>query len=90
MRHHPYGAGTTGRLRRRTYPMKPAPEWRWLLPRVRWMVELRDLWVGVYWTHESHLVDPRLRSSHDRRHEFRVYVCLLPCLPIRFTWTWRS
>lgn len=38
--------------------------------------DLRDIWVGAYW-------------DFDRRGcvwRLRVYVCLLPCLPIRLTW----
>lgn len=34
----------------------------------------RDLWVGVYWDTE------RLGSSISH---FRLYLCLVPCLPIR-------
>jgi hypothetical protein len=38
--------------------------------RVRILFEPRDLWFGVYWT----------RATYSR---LLVYVCLLPCLPIR-------
>lgn len=40
------------------------------------MWEPRDLWVGVYLHPEDfgHLVI------------WRIYICLLPCLPIRVTW----
>jgi hypothetical protein len=34
--------------------------------------EPRDLWVGVY-------LDPQAQGM-------RVYVCLLPCLPVRISW----
>lgn len=34
--------------------------------------EPRDLWIGVYWTTDSRWRDNRI-----------VYLCLLPCLPIR-------
>ena len=41
---------------------------RWSL-RLLW--EPRDAWVGVYWT-------------KGQIHEWFFYVCLLPCLPLRF------
>jgi hypothetical protein len=49
--------------------------------RVRLLWEPRDLWVGVYWTVDREATYPRLR----------VYVCLLPTLPILVTiWPWRT
>ena len=32
--------------------------------------EPRDLWVGIYWNHS--------------KFETTVYICLIPCLPVRF------
>ncbi len=34
--------------------------------------EPRDLWVGVYWT--------------TLLHELEVFICILPCLPLRLRW----
>lgn len=44
--------------------------------------EPRDLWVGIYWTFEKLAVvkDSDMRS-------FCIYLCIIPCLPIIFTWT---
>lgn len=38
----------------------------------RWRIyfELRDIWVGVYW-------------KRGPVGEWDIYICLLPCLPIR-------
>jgi hypothetical protein len=38
---------------------------------VRLLFEPRDLWVGAYWNRQR------------ERCEWMVYVCLIPCLPIR-------
>lgn len=40
--------------------------------------EPRDLWVGVYWTTCSKIVGDTLD----------IYICLLPCLPIKLQWFW--
>lgn len=52
--------------------------------------EPRDLWVGVYWRRKQiHLGDPPVIGKHD--WEWKVYVCLLPCFPIVFSWIqWRG
>ena len=44
---------------------------------VNLLFELRDLWVGVYW---------------DRPHPMmlRVFLCIVPCLPIRCIVTWAA
>lgn len=34
--------------------------------------EPRDLWVGIYWTRDGTIM--------------RLYICLLPMLPIRISW----
>lgn len=44
--------------------------------------DVRDIWVGVYWTDETRedingVTFLRFRS---------VYVCLVPCFPIRMRW----
>jgi len=41
--------------------------------------EPRDLWIGIYW-------DGKKLGEYDR--ELTIYVCLLPCLPIRLHY-WR-
>lgn len=42
--------------------------------------EPRDLWIGLYY---------RLAKRRALRR-LRLYICLLPCWPIRVTLTWRS
>jgi hypothetical protein len=45
--------------------------------------EPRDVWVGIYWdvTRERAMgADTGIRVTH-------VYVCLVPCFPIRMAWT---
>jgi hypothetical protein len=44
---------------------------------VELLIEPRDLWVGAYWRLQSRRRDTRLR----------VYVCLVPCLPLVITVT---
>lgn len=40
--------------------------------------EPRDIWMGVYWTRDTFLnTDQPLLD---------VYICLLPCFPIRVRW----
>jgi hypothetical protein len=63
--------------------------WSWTLPPRRWLpasvvfgLEVRDCWIGVYWTDETRedihgVTFLRFRS---------VYVCLIPCFPIRLRW----
>jgi hypothetical protein len=43
--------------------------------------EPRDLWVGVYW---DYVPLPHKVSSAD--FGWRVYVCLVPLVPILFWW----
>jgi len=45
---------------------------------IKW--EPRDIWLGVYWTRAV-----RITSLVEDIQRYRVYVCLLPCLPIIFT-----
>lgn len=40
---------------------------------VRVLWEPRDLWLGVYWTGKD-------------RPLWRVFVCLVPCFPVRVSW----
>lgn len=38
--------------------------------------EPRDLWIGIYWNKEKRIP-----------YDLDVYICIVPCLPIRLTWT---
>jgi hypothetical protein len=38
------------------------------------LFEPRDLWVGVYWTRPPQV---------NWKHAVDVYVCVLPCLPLK-------
>lgn len=49
---------------------------RWRRWRVRLLFEPRDLWLGVFWDRRSGYA-PGLNGLW-------VYVCLFPCLPIKF------
>lgn len=48
---------------------------------LKWAVkcyfEPRDIWLGVYWDRKPKTADPRLRW-------WDIYICLIPCFPIRF------
>lgn len=48
---------------------------------VSFLFEPRDVWVGLYWKSDPILDAPGV-------HDFTVYVCLLPCLPLRVHY-WR-
>ena len=48
--------------------------------------EPRDLWVGVYWDRGQHEVH-YIPGSVMLENYVRVYVCLLPCLPIKLSWS---
>lgn len=66
--------------------------------RVKW--EPRDLWVGVFWDRGWQYPTDWIREGHARHmlkflppdqvsgmaRRLDVYVCLVPCLPIHFTW----
>lgn len=53
------------------------------LPRLWWGLrwDPRDVWVGVFW---ERYFDDEL----NWRHALDVYVCVLPCLPLKFQWRW--
>lgn len=44
--------------------------------------EPRDLWLGIYWDY-THWWEPAARR---RVRRLTVYLCLVPCFPIRLTW----
>lgn len=45
-----------------------------------WLLDLRDLWVGVYWdVEELQMECGPMDLVHKMLH---IYVCLIPCLPI--------
>lgn len=48
------------------------------LPFFKWLFDLRDVWIGVYWNVER---------PKPWIYRWRVYVCLLPTVPWRFAWT---
>ncbi len=52
--------------------------------RIRLRFEPRDLWVGLYWTVQLLYI-----QNWTRHTEVRLYVCLLPMLPICLAWTRR-
>jgi hypothetical protein len=54
--------------------------WADLLPRLWWQIiwEPRDLWIGVYWD----------RPDIQWRHCLDVYICVLPCLPLKLSMRW--
>jgi hypothetical protein len=52
------------------------PQWS-----LRLLWEPRDMWVGVYWTRDE--VAPGVPL-------LTVYVCVVPCLPIRLCAIWRN
>lgn len=43
--------------------------------------EPRDLWCGVFWTRETRRSEGRIILDF-----LSVYVCLIPCFPIRMRW----
>lgn len=51
--------------------------WSWKGP--YW--EPRDVWLGVYWTRET-----RTRGDELMLDFLSIYVCLVPCLPVRVRW----
>jgi hypothetical protein len=56
--------------------------WREAVPRVwlEWLFEPRDLWVGLYWA----------RPDVNWSHGVDIYVCIIPCLPLKVMWRRRA
>lgn len=50
----------------------------------RLFFEPRDLWLGVYWTRDA---AEYAFDGSPFRYEWRVYLCLVPMLPLLVTWT---
>jgi hypothetical protein len=50
---------------------------------VRLQFEPRDLWIGVYWSQVTH-------PDHSWMYRRRIYVCIVPMLPIVYTGRWRT
>ena len=52
---------------------------------LRWRLffEPRDLWVGAYVTCDPSAYD---LFGYPARYQWRVYVCVVPMLPVLFTW----
>lgn len=48
--------------------------------------EPRDIWLGVYWT--PSMANGRFPGDPDVEVGLDVYVCLIPCFPIKATWYW--
>jgi hypothetical protein len=50
------------------------------MPEVKLKFEPRDLWIGAYWN---------LRQSIESPYRLLdVYICIVPMLPIKFTFEW--
>ncbi len=53
--------------------------------RIRLKFEPRDLWIGAFWRRTKfYRMDPPVVTQHSWHYE--LFVCLLPCLPIVFSW----
>lgn len=46
--------------------------------RVRLEFKLADLWVGAFFR--------KLKAPGLRARQYDVWICLIPCFPIHFTW----
>jgi len=57
---------------------------RWQNKQVKVQLELnwQDIWVGVFWSPPSSTLTHELVG----KNKYAVYICLVPCLPIRLTW----
>ena len=49
--------------------------------RVSLLAEIRDLWVGMYWNITR---PPCLECT--KHWTLDLYLCLIPCFPLRITW----
>lgn len=56
--------------------------------KVRMIFEPRDCWVGFYWRRISDHRDGLKLLGPHQWWQWRVYLCLIPMLPIVFEW-WR-
>lgn len=41
--------------------------------------EKRDIWIGVYW-------DKQKNTFLDKPEHCAVWICIIPCLPIKISW----
>lgn len=57
--------------------------WRVLARRVHIEFKKEDCWIGVYWEHEW----MTYRGNPDKRERLftSLYICIIPCLPIKIT-----
>jgi hypothetical protein len=51
---------------------------------IKLKVDWHDVWIGVFWKRSRW---PWL-SSEAQGWRIDLFVCLVPCLPIRVWWTW--
>lgn len=50
------------------------------MPKISMYFEPRDIWIGVYWNKTESLT-----ALVDFLY---VYICIIPCFPIRLVWKW--
>lgn len=53
--------------------------------RIRILFKPRDLWIGVYWD-RRHVGWQGAYGAKRSIYEYSIYICLIPCLPIRLRW----
>jgi hypothetical protein len=54
-----------------------------MMMRIRLEFKLQDLWIGAFWREGRLLRD---RQSGQRKREYHLWLCLLPCVPLHFEW----